>query len=358
LIFVILALGVMTLSACGTGDDDTQMIFGGDYNLPQGKTLRGSLVMFGGSAHLEPDTTVMGDVVIMGGTLSVSGTVQGDVTSIGGTLNIEASAILEKDLNTMGGSLTNLGSVRGKVYEGTGEFSVDFVRNLNLPTVSPDPATQAMWILLRSLILAGLALLVILLLPQPADRVAQSISRSPLVAGGAGCLTLLLCPAVLIVLAITIILIPITLLGLLLLGLVLVFGWIGLGLAVGKALTNAFHLELPAPICGALGTLLISLVVDFAMFGMGFFWVLLCCAGIPFLMVVFSLAIGGVLLSQFGTRIYTYTPTRPSQPPPPVPLAPDLSAVESPAPPEPPAGPARFTPPETPRPTPWTEEKK
>ncbi|HZU86721.1 MAG TPA: hypothetical protein VFF78_04530, partial [Anaerolineaceae bacterium] len=312
LILIILALGVMTLSACSSsGDDDTQVIFGGSYNLPQGKTLRGSLVLFGGNARLEPESTVMGDVVIIGGTLSAAGTVKGDVTSVGGTLNIESSAILEQDLNTMGGSLANLGTVRGTVYESSDQFSVEFVRNMNLPMVSPDPATQAMWILLRSLILAGLALLVILLLPHPTDRVAQSISRSPLVSGGAGCLTLLFYPAALIVLAITIILIPITFLGLLLLGVVMLFGWIGLGLAVGKALANAFHLELPAAISGGLGTLLISLVVDFAMFGLGFYWILVCCAGIPFLMVVFSIAVGGVLLSQFGTKVYSYTPSQP-----------------------------------------------
>lgn len=331
LILVLLALGVMSLTACGSSGDDTQVVFGGNYNLPQEKTLRGSLVLFGGSARLEVGSTVMGDVVIIGGTLSAAGTVQGDVTSVGGTLNIEPGAVLQQDLNTMGGSLVNNGTVRGKIYESSDQFSLDFVRNMNLPMVSPDPATQAMWILLRSLIMAGLALLVILLLPHPTDRVAQSIGRSPLVSGGAGCLTLLLYPAALIVLAITIILIPITLLGFLLLGVVLIFGWIGLGLAVGKALANAFHLELHPAISGGLGTLLISLVVEFALFGLGFFWLLLCCAGIPLIMAIFSVAVGGVLLSQFGTKVYTYTPSQarppapPSSFPPAAPTPPDNS---------------------------------
>ncbi len=364
LILLVLSLGVLTLAACGTGDNDTQMIFGGNFNLPTGKTLNGSLVLFGGNARLEPDSTVTGDVIIFGGTLFAAGTIQGDLTSVGGTLNIQSGAVIEQDLNTMGGSLVNSGTVRGTVYEGAGNISFDFMRG-NIPMVTADPATQAMWVLLRSLILAGLALLVILLLPAPTDRVAQSISRSPLVAGGAGCLTLLLYPAVLVVLAVTIILIPISVLGLLLLGVVLVFGWIGLGLAVGKALANAFHLELSAPICGALGTLLISLVVDFAMFGLGFLWILLCCLGLPFLLAVFSVAIGGVLLSQFGTRIYTYSPIRQNRPTPPAGTSawqfptqpPAQPPAEPPAPAEPIPGPAEPPPAGESRPAPWTNEE-
>jgi len=130
-----------------------------------------------------------------------------------------------------------------------------------------------------------------------------------------------------LVLAITILLIPVSLIGIVLLLVAGLFGWIAVGLEVGKRLAEAFKWELQAPAAAGMGTLVLTLVVG----GLGLF----PCVGwlAPFL--VASIGLGAVMLTRFGSREYasgaaavTAAP-KPKLPPPPPP--------EPPAPPKPPA---------------------
>ncbi len=66
-----------------------------------------------------------------------------------------------------------------------------------------------LWWLGRSFIWAILALLVVLFLPRNAERAADAAVAKPVVAGGLGCLTLLIAPAILFLLIMTICGIPI-----------------------------------------------------------------------------------------------------------------------------------------------------
>jgi hypothetical protein len=75
-----------------------------------------------------------------------------------------------------------------------------------------------------------------------------------------------------------------------------VFGWIALGLEVGKRLAIALNQEYQPVVMAGLGTLVLSLVVN----GINF----IPCVGwfAPFL--VSAVGLGGVILSRFGTQTY------------------------------------------------------
>jgi hypothetical protein len=162
----------------------------------------------------------------------------------------------------------------------------------------------------NALTLAALAAVVALLLPKPTDRVASAVVTQPLLSGGLGLLTILVAPALFILLVITIILSPLGLIGILVLGIGMVFGWIALGLEIGRREASLFKAEWAAPVAAGVGTLTLSLIS--AMVG------LIPCIGWVAPVLAAIVGLGGVVLSQFGTQ----NPTNPSRPAPVMPAAP------------------------------------
>lgn len=344
-----LFLSPQTVQARDRGDD--QIIFGSDFRLLDGETLNGSLIMFGGNATLEDDSTVTGDVIIFGGTLQARGNINGSLTSLGGTIKIYPGAVILGDLNIVSGTVEQNGIVRGRTNEGPGQFfSLDFIDRLHLTAiwVRPSPAEQMLWILVRSLVVAALAAFVALLAPKATTRASDAIATQPFVSGGVGCLSLVVVPAMLILLIITIILIPISILGFIAFGIAMLFGWISLGTAIGNAIERAFKNDLPVPVSAGIGTLVLSVGTDLIIWGASFFWPLFCCVVFPFLLVVISVALGGIAVTGFGSRDFIGAsraaprpiPQQPFPVPPPPgykPPAPAEPAAPPPAAPEPPS---------------------
>jgi hypothetical protein len=193
------------------------------------------------------------------------------------------------------------------------------------------------WAIFQSLAIAALAVLATMFLANPTQRVAQSIITEPAAAGGIGCLTVIVAPALIALLAITLILIPVSLVGILALAIALLFGWIAVGLEVGNRMAGLFKTQWAIPVAAGIGTLVITLVASILNIVPCIGWIL------PALLAV--LGLGGVLVSQFGTRSYGFAAAhRPNMPPPPVysippsnyPPAPPAPAPENPQ-PEPPS---------------------
>lgn len=312
--------------AQGPDNGDGQVVFGGTYKLENGQTLDGDLVVFGGVATVENGATIEGDVVSIGGTMNLDGSIKGDVVAIGGVIALKKQAIIE-------GNLININAVlqreEGSVVRGqiTTEFPQNFNFNFNaLPFALPsnpnspfapgsflrlalDPIGNILGMLLRVLAMAALAVLVGLFAQKPTERVAQTIVDQPIVAGGLGLLTLVVAPALVLVLAITILLAPLALLGVILLVIAVVFGWIAMGQEVGHRIAIAFKTEWAVPVSAGVGTLALTLVVSLISY--------LPCIGwiAPFLVIILSL--GGVLSSRFGTSsLGKSAPSSPSSIPP------------------------------------------
>ncbi|MEJ5201186.1 MAG: hypothetical protein WHV66_03035 [Anaerolineales bacterium] len=312
--------------AQGPDDGDGQVVFGGTYKLASGKTLDGDLVVFGSVATVENGATVQGDVVSIGGTMEVDGKIEGDVVAIGGVINLKKQAVVE-------GSLININAVlqreEGSVVRGqiTTEFPDNLKFNFNmLPFTTPanpqsplapgsflrlalDPIGNILGMLLRVLAMAALAVLVSLFAQRPTERVAQAIVDQPVIVGGLGLLTLVVAPALVLVLAITILLAPLALLGVILLAIAVVFGWIAMGYEVGRRIAVSFKSDWTMPVSAGLGTLILTLVVSL----IGY----LPCIGwiAPFLVIILSL--GGVLISRFGISGFKTARTPPTSPEPP-----------------------------------------
>jgi cytoskeletal protein CcmA (bactofilin family) len=365
-----------TQSALAKGLAEDKVVFGGTYVLKSGDTLRGALIVFGGAAVVETDATVDGDVALVGGTLDLDGTVTGNVAVVGGVLrvsgtinnnmvlvggtaNLTSTALVEGDVTTAGGTLNQ---AEGAVIEGQVENSASPGLSL-LPSLAPiSPIAPIMpftpqgsdsgsffeggfgilgavfAVLSQSFLLALLAALVALFMPNHTRRVANAIVEQPLTAGGVGCLTLIISVVVvflLVALSFTIILLPVTIslmgFGSLALAAALLLGTIALGLETGNRLARAFKSEWPMPLAAFVGTLLLALVVNAIS-------TILACFGwwAPFAVIL--VAIGGVVMTRFGSQA-AQPPVAPVSapvlPPPPPPAAPEAPApVEPPAPAE------------------------
>ncbi len=332
---------------------DSPIVFGQNYTLNTGQTIK-NLVIFGANAVIMQDSTVTGNIAIFGGNLSISGTVQGGITAFGGNITVTDTGVVIGTINAIGGN--RFISPNAKVGQVTTNFG-----QIQLPTdifpfgqsVFFNPAISFVGAVFISLIMAALAVVIALFLPTPTNNVARTITGEPVISGGVGILTIIVAPVIVVVLAITILLLPLALLFILVFGVTLIFGWIALGLAVGDRLAELFTTRWAIPVSAGIGTLVLSLVASLvlAITG-GNFWTL-CCIGLPVILLLNIITLGGVVSSRYGGQVYNtrarpqpplppaYVPPAPSAPLPPQPPASETSSPQPPAPaaPEPPQPP-------------------
>jgi hypothetical protein len=320
-LLVLLAFLVMpTGSVFAKGLEDGKVVFGDSYTLESGQTLTGDLVVFGGAVEVQTNAIVDGNVVVMGGSIQLNGTVNHDVVLIGGTLSMAPTAVVGGNVVTIGGSLQKAegAQIKGQIINGAAPMINIGNGTTMLPLfTSPagpqvptpprfdfhfNPWKTTLNIFGQAFLMALLAALVVAFIPVPTQRVGQAIATQPVIAGGIGCLTALLVPFAFILLGLltlTIILAPLTIsligIGSILLVVAWIFGEIAIGFEVGHRLVKSFRGEWPLPLAAGLGTFLAVLVVN--ALG-GFLW----CFGWWAPMLLAALALGGVIMTRFGTR--------------------------------------------------------
>ena len=326
LAFSLLLIPTQTAAAHGLGDGP--VIFGGSYTLGSGETLNGDVVVFGGVVTIEADAVVNGSVVVFGGSLTIDGQVNGDVVLLGGAAALGENSLISGDLALVGATLERAdgAQVNGSItYNDPGIQVIDGhrivapeLRDLPDLPVSPrifrsNPLWLGMGVFGRSLAMALLALLVALFLEEPTRRVGEAAAAQPAIAGGLGFLTVILAPAVLVILAITIILAPVALLAVLVLMIAFLYGWIALGFEVGLRFTKMLKVNWAFPLTAAFGTWLLTIISD----SLG----LIPCVGwlAPFILAV--IALGGVTMSRFGSQVSVPAATKivPAAPAEPIP---------------------------------------
>jgi hypothetical protein len=276
----------------------------------------------------------------------VAGQINGDLALFGGNVNLQDTALVRGNVAVLGGNLNRAAGARveGEIMQGN-EFSTPFDFSLPFGFHMPwtgnlgpfeslrigfSPVLGLIWFGFRTLLLAAVAVLVVMFWPAAADRAGRAAIGQPILGGGLGLLTIVVAPVLLILLAITILLIPVSFIGLVLLLVAGLFGWIALGLEVGKRLAASFTWDLQPPAAAGIGTLVLTLVIG----GLG----LVPCVGwlAPFLVI--SIGLGAVMLTRFGSREFTSgTPAGASPMPAPQPPPAPEPAPMPPAPPEPPA---------------------
>lgn len=283
-------------------DGEGRLVLGGTYTLAEDETLNGDLVIAGGNATLETGSRVQGDILALGGTLRADGLVEGDILALGGQVYLGENASVKGSVNMIGGSLERM---PGSLIEGDESFSLPapmlpgLPDNIAIPEMKLgiNPIWKLFWVLMRSFLWAALAVLVTLFLPVSTRKVSQVISGQPIIAGGLGCLTVLVAPIILFIIGITIIGIPISLLAALILMTGWCFGIIAVGVEVGRRLASAFRREWALPVSAAVGAFLLTIVtnsVDAVVPCVG--WILSFLVGL--------LGLGAVILTRFGTSQY------------------------------------------------------
>jgi len=170
-----------------------------------------------------------------------------------------------------------------------------------------------------------MAIGIMLLLPKQTERTSRVLVQQPVASGGMGCLTVMVTPIILVALAITIILIPVSLLGAALLVALVIFGWVAIGLELGKRLAQALHQDWHPAVSAGIGTFGLTLVT------LGLSRVIICVGWIlPFL--VSMVGLGAVMLVFFGARALpapAVAAVQPAVPPSPVESAPPIEASTS-----------------------------
>ncbi len=292
---ILLAMPAWALADDGTGDG--HFVFGGNYVLRSGESLSGDLVVMGGSARLEQDSSVWGNVAIMGGSVDVAGQVSGDITILGGSVDLGSTAVVGGQVISIGGSVRRDpgAQVQGDVVEGERALPWNWP-STEVVHVRESGLRQVLgWIvgtILTVLGILALALLATLLLPAQTEQVMRVIQAEPVISAAAGLLTIIILPLLLILLLITCI-------GPLILGLAfavaVLFGWIAVGLLLGRAILKSFKVEDPNTLVEVLiGVAILTLLSRVPCIG----WLLSLMAA--------SLGLGAVILTRFGTSSYPW----------------------------------------------------
>ncbi len=301
-----------------------KVIFGSSFVLKSGQRLDGDLAVFGGTVTIEQGASVNGDVSVIGGAATINGVINGDVVALGGVIHLGRHGVINGDATAIGGLIERepgsrvLGNIVDTLEKEEGILEITPVPQepgwrLPLQGAVSEPLGWIGRSILRGLgaiawtaILAALGVFLILLAPTPTERVARSIKANPLLAFAVGFGASFTAGIAALVLAITICLLPLAMAILLAMLSALLFGWLALGWLLGKELLKAFSAENATPIWEvivgvAVLTLLWKLPTVFPFVG-----------GLASFMVMFvagNIAMGGVVLTRFGSRDYPASPT-------------------------------------------------
>lgn len=306
---------------------DDKVIFNGTFTLESGEVLNGNLFVFGGVVDIEEDALLKGDVVVFGGNVTVDGTVDGSLLAFGGVVDLNGTAIIRKDLIAPGTVVRKdeNAQVYGQIITETELERIPDIPEIDSPEIVVNepptfwenvsyalrPVVKFFTNIVRALLFAAIALVVLIVLPTQGERVSNAIQNHTVMAGGFGLLSVFVFVFAVIVLAllsVTIILIPITVPAIILLSLGLavgmLFGVIVVGAEVGRRITAAINQTWTRNIQVAIGTF--ALVFMLGLFNIAL-WDFF--ASIIW-MVVGAIGLGAVLLTRFGTREYVAsTPT-------------------------------------------------
>lgn len=310
---VAVASAATTVGVDGPGPGD-QFVFGSSYTLRSGETLSGDLVVFGGSARAETGSTVKGDIAVFGGNANIDGLVKGDIAVVGGSLNLGPNAVVNGDAVSLGGSIIRQpGSIiEGDIDAGPAQgWEPDIPRLEGIREVRSVHRGFGSWILGYFLgglsavaiaaLLAALGVLLLVLIPEPTERVLDVVEANTGVSFGFGFLAAVLSAPILILLTITICLSPLAaVLGVLLI-IALLFGWLVVGWRLGKWVLQLLKAKQSTPI--------LEMVVGVAT--LTFLWripAVIPCVGWFFSLLVLiiagSIGLGAVGLTRFGTRSF------------------------------------------------------
>ncbi len=284
-------------------------VIGGNVTIEDGATVNGDIAVVGGGVI--SDGNINGDLVLVGGNLIVSSKISGSIVVVGGQIRLSETAVVTGDITTMGGQVDQApgAEVGGKIINNAPPVDVPEVPSVPNPPNAPDvpnaPSSfvdkgfSIFWnmasVIGRALAVAAIGMLITLFLQPQLERVADAVTQQTFMAGSFGLLTIVASPVTILVMIVTVILIPVALLVIfILLPAVWLFGLVAIGQEVGERFTKAINQTWAPVLTTGFGTFLFLLVSG--LFG------LIPCFGWLLSFFISMIAIGGVVMTYFGTR--------------------------------------------------------
>lgn len=248
-----------------------------------GELVCSDLTSFGGSVTI--DGVVKGDLVVFGGNVVINGAVNGNVTIYGGNLTLQDSAQVNGDIHVCGGVWTESSDslFHRNVFSCTKSLGT-FLESLN-------GATIRFW---STLVWVILGMLLTSLLPENVMLVQTTVKSKMGRSFVLGLLSILLAPAILAVLVGLIISIPLAILISVSLIAAWALGTVAIGWIVGdyivRSVVPQHSTRLLQVIVG-----MVALVLAESLPSVGL-WITIGSG---------LVGLGAVLLSRFGTRLYS-----------------------------------------------------
>lgn len=259
-------------------------------------------VQIQGDVMVGPDEVVMGDAVAIMGNVTVEGKVMGDVLAIMGDVRINGEVM--GDVTSVGGRIIRSDSARiyGKVTQvGVGEGIKDIIGNMLKYGVPGrlwwarrgtilDMGFSYIFTIINFIGLIALGSLVIILFPNSIKATADEADKEPGRRFLIGFLIILLLPAAMFLMAVTLIGIPLIPLTVFLVACAGFYGYLGISIFLGRKLNDQLHLKSGIFTEYLLGALLLWLI-QFIPF-----------LGVLIKILVLMLALGIAADTRFGTK--------------------------------------------------------
>ena len=303
---------------------DAKVVVGGKLQVEENDRYR-DVVVLGG--QLEVEGEVRGDASVFGGSAWIDGRVTGDVVAIGGSVELGENADVEGDVTSVGGEVERASGARvgGRISELSmlgpvldldhlESFFGDRDRSWDRSWIHFGRVWSRIWHLMGLAFLAFMACVVRVVAPNGVDRIDRAAEIEPWKAAFVGFAAVMLFLPLLLTLAVVLtisiigipllLLLPFVCLGFVLAGFV---GFVGIAQRLGRWAETRFELEI-----GPFGAILAGVAMVYvwgflgSLLGLGgwpitFFAVMLTAFGWLIQVAAWSVGLGAVVLSRFGT---------------------------------------------------------
>jgi hypothetical protein len=312
---VLALLAVASLACLAEASDVNGFKLRKSYDLKSGESRSGDQVIVAYNITLEAGSSLDGNVTLTGNQVTLDGQVTGDVVVVADRLNVGDTAHVTGDVvacakNVERGTGALIDGELKRECRDSGSVSFGNLVNSGWASWQGSVFFRLGSSIVGALLYGALAALITTVFPRHLVRMSESVYRSPVAAGGIGCLTMVVAVGLTIVYGISLLLIlplvllPFVIVGWLIIGLFSLLGWVALAEPFGIYLLRRLGLgKHPRMIGAAVGGVVLFLLLRV----WSVFW-FTAWIGLLAWMVLGSVGLGAVILTRLGTRSYPHRP--------------------------------------------------